>query len=61
MINTVKFSKDGKYVLTASDDNTARIIPWRVEDVLHKINVEKVRGEVWQISEEDKKLYGIFD
>ena len=57
----VCFSNDGNYVLSASVDQTARLMPWRVEDVLHKINVEKVRGKVWELSEEDKKLYGIID
>ena len=55
------FSPDGKYILTASDDHTARLTPWRVEDVLHKINVEKVRGEVWEMSEDDKRVYGIIE
>jgi len=60
-ITKAKFSADGKYILTASNDHTAMLMPWRVEDVLHKINVEKVRGEIWELSEEDKKLYGIID
>jgi len=55
------FSSDGKYILTASLDHTARLTPWRVEDVLHKINVEKVRGEVWEMSEEELRIYGIID
>jgi len=53
------FSPDGKYILSASLDHTARLMPWRVEDVLDKINIEKVRGEVWQLTEQDKKVYGI--
>ncbi|MBN4051939.1 hypothetical protein JYT53_00390 [Cytophagaceae bacterium AH-315-L13] len=57
----VQFSPDGKYILSASNDQTARLIPWRVEDVLDKINVEKVRGEVWELSEKDKEVYGILD
>ncbi|HDY86959.1 MAG TPA: hypothetical protein ENH82_02455, partial [bacterium] len=58
-ITKAKFSADGKYILTASNDHTAMLMPWRVEDVLRKVNVEKVRGEVWELSEEDKALYGI--
>jgi len=57
----VSFSNDGKYVLSASIDQTARLMPWRVEDVLYKINEEKVRGEVWELSEEDKRLYGVVE
>jgi len=53
------FSPDGNYILSASNDQTALLLPWRVEDVLHKINVEKVRGDFWELNEEDKKLYGI--
>ncbi|MBL4716620.1 MAG: hypothetical protein JKX95_08300, partial [Bacteroidia bacterium] len=54
-----KFSLDDKYILTASFDHTARLTPWRVEDVLQKINVDKVRGEVWELGEKDKEVYGI--
>jgi len=61
LIHSVDFSPDGKYILSSSNDLTARYMPWRVEDVLNKINVEKVRGEVWELSEADKKVYGIID
>ena len=54
-----KFSPDCKYILSASFDHTARLTPWRVEDVLQKINVDKVRGEVWKLGEKDKEVYGI--
>ena len=60
-VTRVQFSPDGKYILSASNDQTARLIPWRVEDVLDKINVEKVRGEVWELSEKDKEVYGILN
>jgi WD40 repeat protein len=54
-----KFSPDGNYILTASNDQTSLLLPWKVEDVFNKINVEKVRGEVWEMSEKDKEVYGI--
>lgn len=60
-VNKVMFSPDGNYILSASDDFTARLIPWRVEDVLNKINIDKVRGEVWQLGEADKRVFGITD
>jgi len=57
----VQFSSDGSYILSASNDHTARLMPVSIEDVLHKINVEKVRGTVFQLSEDDKYVYGIVD
>ena len=69
------FSRDGKQVVTARGDGTARI--WTIEPkepasaimkskdstnvdlILQKINIEKVRGDVYQLSEADKKVYGI--
>ncbi|MBL4655428.1 MAG: WD40 repeat domain-containing protein, partial [Bacteroidia bacterium] len=54
-----KFSPDDNYILTASLDHTARLTPWRVEDILQKINVDKVRGEVWELGEKDKEVFGI--
>ncbi|MBL4654469.1 MAG: WD40 repeat domain-containing protein, partial [Bacteroidia bacterium] len=53
------FSPDDNFILSASQDHTARLTPWRVEDVLQKINVDKVRGEVWELGEKDKEVYGI--
>ncbi|MBI4648568.1 MAG: hypothetical protein HY738_18785, partial [Bacteroidia bacterium] len=58
-INKVKFSSDGKYILSCSNDHTARLTPVSVEMVLDKINKEKVRGEVYELSEEEKEIYGI--
>jgi len=58
-VTKVSFSPDSKYILSTSNDQTARLMPLFAEDVLHKINVEKVRGNVWQLSKQDKKLYGI--
>jgi len=58
-VDIAKFSPDGKYILSASDDQTARLIPVSIEQVLDKINKEKVRGEVYQLSDADKKAYGI--
>ncbi|MBI4645126.1 MAG: WD40 repeat domain-containing protein, partial [Bacteroidia bacterium] len=55
----VSFSPDGKYILSASNDQTARLMPVFVEDVLDKLNNEKVRSEVYVLSEEEKKIYGI--
>ncbi len=54
-----KFTKDGKYILTASLDHTARITPVSVDMVLDKINKEKVRGDVYQLTEEELKVFGI--
>lgn len=59
VIMKAKFFKNDQYIITCSHDNTARITPWRVEDVLRKINVEKVRGDVWEMDEKDKEVYGI--
>ena len=61
LVYKVKFSPNDKYLLTASFDNTARLLPWKVSDVLSKINIEKVRGQVWELSEEDKKVFNIID
>jgi len=58
-VGKVRFSPDGKYILTSSYDHTARLMPISLEIVLDKINTEKVRGEVWQLSEQDKEVYGI--
>jgi len=55
------FAPNKNYILTSSMDHTARLTPWRVEDVLHKINVDKVRGEVWELGEKDKEVYGILE
>ena len=60
-VTVAQFSSDGSYILSASKDHTARLMPVSVEDVLHKINVEKVRGIVFQLSEDDKQVYGIID
>ncbi|PCH65087.1 MAG: hypothetical protein COC01_10410 [Bacteroidetes bacterium] len=60
-IYKVKFSPDNKYVLSLSADQTAQLMPLFAEDVLRKINIEKVRGEVWQLSEKDKEVFGIVD
>ena len=58
-VQKAKFSPDNKYILSASDDKTARLMPISVEMVLDKINTEKVRGEVWNLKEKDKEVYGI--
>ena len=60
-INKVKFSADGNYILTCSDDHTARLLPISVDQVIHKINIEKVRGEVYQLSLKDKEVFGILE
>jgi len=60
-VTKVQFSSDGSYILSASNDHTARLMPVSVKDILHKINVEKVRGTVFQLSEDDKHIYGIVD
>ena len=58
-VNKAKFSPDGQYILTASDDKTARLMPIDINVVLDKINKEKVRGDVYELSEDELKLYGI--
>ncbi|MBL4654327.1 MAG: hypothetical protein JKY33_00710 [Bacteroidia bacterium] len=60
-IYKIKFSPNGKYVLSLSNDQTAQIMPLFAEDALRKINTEKVRGEVWQLSEIDKEVFGIIE
>jgi len=57
----INFSPDGKYISTASVDNTACVMPVSVEDLIKKINIEKVRGNIWELSEDDKKIYGIIE
>jgi len=51
----VNFSPDGKYIVTSSFDGTACVLPLKVEQVLYKIKIEKDRGEIWKMSNEDKK------
>ena len=58
-ITNVKFSPDGVYILSSSNDHLVRLMPTTIEEVLNKINIEKVRGEVYELSESDKKVYGI--
>ena len=58
-VKKTKFSPDGKYILSCSNDHTARLMPVSVEQVLDKINKEKVRGEVWQMGEKEREVYGI--
>ena len=58
-VNKVQFSPNGRYILSASDDHTARLMPVSVEQVLDKINREKVRGEVWQMGAREREVYGI--
>ena len=60
-VQDAEFSPDGKYVLTASSDGTARIWPLFVEDVLHKINKKKKRGNVWEMTDEDRRAFGIIE
>ena len=55
------FSPDGRYVYTCSADGTTRIWPLLVENVLSKINKKKERGNVWQMTDEDKRVFGIID
>ncbi|MBW8049253.1 MAG: hypothetical protein FVQ77_02710 [Cytophagales bacterium] len=57
----INFSPDGKYISTASVDNTACVMPVSVEDLIKKINIEKVRGNVWELSEDDKKIYRLIE
>ena len=59
MVNKAIFSFDGKNVLTASDDNTAMILPITIDQVFQKLNKEKVRGEINELSDSEKKIYGI--
>ncbi|MBI4648566.1 MAG: hypothetical protein HY738_18775 [Bacteroidia bacterium] len=56
-----KYSPDNKCVITVSEVGTARIWPLttNIEDILYKVNMEKERGDVWELSEEDKINYGI--
>ena len=58
-IQKCKFSSDGKYILSCSNDHTARLMPVSVGMVLDKINKEKVRGDVYQLTEEELKIFGI--
>ena len=59
LVFMVSFSPYDNYILSASNDHTALLMPVFAKNVLHKINIEKVRGEVWQMTEEDKKLFEI--
>ena len=59
VVEKAKFSPDGKYILTASDDHTARIMPVSVEMVLDKINKEKVRGEVMELTKEELEIFDV--
>ncbi len=60
-VQCAEFSPDGKYILTSSSDGTARIWPLLVKDVLRKINKKKEFRNVWQMTDEDKKAFGIYD
>jgi hypothetical protein len=53
------FSPDGKRIVTASEDNTARVWLGHWTEVLRLINEEKIRGTVRQLTEEEKAEYGI--
>ena len=53
------FSNDDQSVLSASDDHSVRLMPTTIQQVLDKINVEKVRGDVYELTDADKKVYGI--
>ncbi|MBW8049251.1 MAG: WD40 repeat domain-containing protein [Cytophagales bacterium] len=61
LVFMVSFSPNDNYILSASNDHKALLMPVFAKNALHKINVEKVRGEVWQMTEDDKKLYGIYE
>ena len=55
------FTNDEKYVITCSGDGTARIWPLLVNDVLEKVNIEKERGDMYELLLKDKKAYGIIE
>jgi len=55
----VDFSPDGKSILSGDNDGSICILPTSVKDVLSKVNIEKVRGDIWQLTKQDKQLYGI--
>ena len=57
----VSFSNDDKYILTASDDHTVGLMPLFVNDIINKVNSDHVRGNVWQLSNSDKEVYGIIE
>jgi len=56
-----KYSPDDKFVASCSGDHTILIMPTTIEQVLDKINIEKVRGEVYQLSLKDKEVFGILE
>ena len=60
LIVTASFSPDGKSILSASNDMTARLIPATIEELLHKINVEKILGETYELDEFSKMNYRNF-
>lgn len=58
-VRKVTFSNDGKYILSCSDDQSVRLSPVSPQMAIDKINKEKVRGEVYKLSEQELKVYGI--
>jgi len=56
---SAKFSPDSKYILSASNDFIVRVMPVSIETVFKKINKEKICGEVYKLSETEKKIFGI--
>ncbi|MBQ5730791.1 MAG: hypothetical protein IIV57_04130, partial [Bacteroidaceae bacterium] len=54
-VYSASFSPDGKYIVTASEDNTARIWPFQpLQELLDKYN--KDEGS-WKLTEEEKREY----
>jgi hypothetical protein len=53
------FSKDDRFILSCSNDQKACITPVSVDMILNKIEQEKVRGIIYQLSDEDKAVFGI--
>ena len=60
-VSSAVFSPDGKRIVTASDDRTARVWPAGYRDVLHAINVDQIRGVVRQLTDEELERYGFKD
>ncbi len=60
-VNSAEFSPDGKKIVTASGDNTARIWLADWQEILEAINKKMISGKVWELTEKEKREYGLIE
>jgi len=56
-VHDVTFSPDGKYILTASSDGTARLLPTELQDTIQAV-CSVLTGD---LTSDERKQFGITD